>query len=77
MKYIIVSINNLETPILFPGNVSHDFVAEKFGIPVISAGFVEFKVARDSFDVVAHCFGFSNSLGKCVREEDADLITAF
>ena len=77
MKYIVIKINTLETPILFPGNLTSAVIAEKLGSPVVSAALVEFGLARDSFDVEAKCFGFSTSLGKCAREEDGELITAF
>jgi hypothetical protein len=64
MKYIVVKINDLETPILFSKLKGHDDIANKLGLPVISAGFVgtDFKP-----------YGKSISLGKSSRPEDERL----
>lgn len=69
-KYIIVSIANLESPILFPGWISHSEFAKAFPVEnIISAGFVRF----DGSEFVA--FGCSESLGISGRGEvDSEII---
>lgn len=72
MKYIILAENpythDLETPVLFPEWITHKSVAEKFTVPVVSAGFV--KITPEG--VVCH--GESDSLRLKPRSVDAELI---
>lgn len=71
MKYIIVKagICELETPILFPDTMGHNEIANKLGLPVVSAGFC---VAQ--FNGNFYCYGQSVSLGIKSRDEDTEVL---
>jgi len=56
-KYIMVEINGLDCPIVFPEWVTHDAMARRFAGEVKSAGFVDLTGT-------VCCFGESSSLKK-------------
>jgi hypothetical protein len=73
-KYIIVN----GCVVVFSSALTHKDVAQFSGLPVESAGFVNFNVEKDSWgeDVaVAHTYGKSESLGIGSRKEDSGMIT--
>lgn len=74
-KYIMVEVEGLPTPIIFPGYINHSDMVRMMGLTrehVLSAGFVQF-----SDDGIVP-YGESISLGVISRPEDkAILATSF
>lgn len=83
VKYIIVEINGLETPVLFPNWVEHHHVAQAFGGKdrVLSAGFVDIEgdpeplgkaseIFPSRHGLKVSCHGRSQTLGKESKDND-------
>lgn len=71
MKYVIVNVNGIETPIIISELMSHVEVSSNYN--VISAGFCSFESINN--ELVVHCYGESVSLRKKSRKEiDAEII---
>lgn len=74
MKYIMIDIDGLPTPILFASTMQHKDIADCFGKnEILSAGFVTIDGEKDK----VHVFGRSDGLKKKIRRGDASLIHMF
>lgn len=80
MKYFVVRIGGVETPLLFPVSAKHKEIAEaleRFG-PVLAAGFVKIRgrCADDGSDdsLSVECHGESVGLHVGTRTVDESLI---
>lgn len=73
MKYIMLAIDGLPTPVLFASTLSHKVVAACFKEEVVSAGFVTIEGEKDK----VHVFGKSDSLKKKIKRSDSGLIHMF
>jgi hypothetical protein len=72
VKYIIVEVMEIETPIVFSDLIQHKTIAQGMG-KVIAAGFIAFGAVDGMIGI--QCYGESISLGIKSRErEDVDII---
>ena len=69
-KYIMVELNGLETPIIFPAYIQHHEMA--MNKTVVSAGFVSIGMINDKVEVEA--YGKSVSLRVQARPEDSEIL---
>jgi hypothetical protein len=72
MKYIIISTDHDEKPVLFDSTLPHKAIADGIGARVVSAGRV--KVFEFKGKVAVSAIGESKSLGLKARTEDSHLI---
>lgn len=71
MKYIVVVVDGIEMPVLFPWLMTHASMSLRFSGHTVSAGFVAF----DDGKLLA--YGESVGLDLESREEDTQLINNF
>lgn len=76
LKYLILSVEDVPTPVVFAAVLSHKAVADKLGLRVLSAGFVRF-VSSPDHKIYAAVFGESDSLKIASRPEDGEVIEPF
>lgn len=86
-KYVILDVEGIPTPVLFPAHVVHEHMADGVSsyvpatLEVISAGFYEAKPGLVPYgpkhvrtEIVVTVSGHSESLGVSHRPEDAEII---
>ena len=74
MKYLILKIDNLRTPVLFSDDLNHKDVAYKIGGEVCSAGFVSISIEIDGLKIKT--YGYSHSLDLVSKPDDRLIIKA-
>ena len=80
-KYIIIESMTLETPILFPNWLGHDFMVDSIhsrypGVKIVSAGEFDW-VSNGDGNIRIMAFGESISCRIKSRPEDAEIISKF
>ena len=73
-KYVMFDDVLSDLPVLFPEHCSHDLMAQRIGLPVLSAGMVEMQSNPEGPGIAAICYGDSISLGVSIRAVDSKII---
>lgn len=77
LKYLILSVEDVPTPVVFAAVLSHKAVADKMNLHVLGAGFVRFLASPKTSSLFAAVFGESDSLNIASRPEDGEVIETF
>lgn len=80
LKYVILSVNDIPTPVVFPAHLQHDAMVPSGACGgqlihrVISAGFCEVVHSERGYRMAIRVGGASQSLQVSSRPEDSEIV---